>query len=330
MDVFSHSMSSTRIHKSSEEFIAAFSDAFGSPLDVGQSLPFPCAKPLRNHARITSDWRTWSSPFHGRSIRIDHDRIKSGKYYFAKGIGWTACGGVMGWNRSVGNIGILTNKAAKQEFKIADFLASLDIDVITPLAILDLEVPIYQDLANNSYQETLVTDLDQSPAVPSIFVYSSPHPDRVCDLFLMKNDDRASSLEKAYALMGCTHDNFMAIFASNLAKNVGRLHALGGHNYASSTHNIFVDGTLVDFEYCFLPTHGAIDPTLSKDTLVWQHKEILGWIETLSTLNALPDVESQHSVRLIQTFIEDYCAQSEGIERFEFLHFLREMVAREL
>lgn len=330
MDVFSHSISSARIQKSSEEFIEAFSEVYGSSLDLGQSLPFPCAKPLRDHACVTSDWRTWSSPFHGRSIRIDHDHIKSGRYYFAKGIGWTVCGGVMGWNRSVGNIGILTDKAATQEFKIADFLASLDLNVITPLAILDLEVPVYQDQTDNSLQKTIVLDLDQSPAAPAIFVYSSSHPDRVCDLFLMTNDDRASSLEEAYASMGCTHDNYMAIFTKNLAKNVGRLHALGGHNYASSTHNIFVDGTLVDFEYCFLPTHGAIDPALSQDTLVWQHKEILGWIETLSTLNALPDVNSQHSVKLIQIFIEDYCAQTEGIERFEFLHFLREMIAREL
>jgi hypothetical protein len=329
MDVFSHSMSTTRIQKTSEEFIEAFSEAFGSTLDVGQSLLFPCARPLRNHNCVESEWRTSSSPFHGRSIRIDHDQINSGRYHFAKGIGWTACGGVMGWNRSVGNIGILTKKAATQEFKIADILASLGLGVIAPLAILDLEVPVYRDQADNSYQEPLVLDLDQSPAEPSIFVYSSPHPDRVCDLFLMDNNERVSSLEEAYALMGCSHENYMAMFTKNLAKNVGRLHSLGGHNYASSTHNIFVDGTLVDFEYCFLPTHGAIDPVLSQDTLVWQHKEILGWIETLSTLNALPGVASQHSVTLIRTFIEDYCVQSEGIERFEFLHFLQQMIACE-
>ena len=138
------------------------------------------------------------------------------------------------------------------------------------------------------------------------------------------------SLEEAYALMGCGHENYMTTFTRNLAKNTGRLHALGGHNYASSTHNIFVDGTLVDFEYCFLPTHGAIDPALSKDTLVWQHKEVLGWIETLTTLNALPGVASQHPIELVQLFIGDYRARSDGIERFEFLHFIEEMIAREL
>lgn len=330
MDVFNHSISNTRIHKSSEAFIAAFSGACGKHLDVGQPLPFPCAKPLRNYDYGESDWRTSSSPFHGRSVRIDHDLIKSGQYYFAKGIGWTTCGGVLGWNPSVGNIGILTQKAATQEFKVANVLASHDLDVITPLAILSLDVPVYRNQTDYRFQEASVLDLDQSPARPSIFVYSSPHPDRVCDLFLMDNKKRTSSLEEAYALMGCTHECYMMTFTKNLAKNVGHLHALGGHNYASSTHNIFVNGTLVDFEYCFLPAHGAIDPALSQDTLAWQHKEILGWIETLSTLNALSGVAGQHSVMLIQTFLEDYCDQSEGIERFEFLHFLQEMIARKL
>jgi len=142
-------------------------------------------------------------------------------------------------------------------------------------------------------------------------------------------DERARerSLARAYELRSVSKQDFVESFCKNLATKVGLLHSQGGHNYASSPHNIYVDGTLVDFEYCHLPDIPAIDPALQTEAAAWQQKEILGWIDTLATLQAIPGVQKTISQwEVMRLFLDVYARQIGEDKCIEFVSFLRDRI----
>ena len=276
---------------------------------------------------ISSDsfgWEAFTSPFHGRSIQLKGPSFESNTNVFAKGVGWTLYpDGLFGWHPSLGNIGILTQKAALQECRIADALTNLGIDTINPIAVLGIQPPIFRSEGNPRQTEDMILDLDQTPAMPSVFLYAAPHPYRLCDLYLMEDTEREYALGQAYDLMQVPRQSFIEHFCMKLARSVGKLHSVGGHNYASSTHNIFLEGTLVDFEYCHLPELPAIESVLQSDTEVWQQKEILGWLDTLSVLLSLPGLaRTIHSRELILLFLTEYRRHVGDDQSNEFVCFL--------
>ena len=289
--------------KINTKFVKWFSDSFNHK---GKIL-FPALPTIGKSTSFDDRFSVLSSPFHGRSVQIDFKKKQEQKsFFFAKGIGWTILnGGFYGWHKSLGNLGILTEKAAFQEFKMSKLLTKHGLDVIQPIAVLESKPPMI--FKSKFANDNIVIDLDQSDAKPSIFLYSSTNEFRVCDLYLMDDNDRIKAFKNTYRILGCNKNNFIKLFSQKLARNVAKLHNLNGHNYASSPHNIFLDGTLVDFEYYHLPSLPAIDGALKKNHHIWKEKEILGWIDTLVTVEKISNstwkINNQES---LQIFLDEY------------------------
>ncbi len=202
------------------------------------------------------------SSIHGRSCYLGQCSL--GRHYFAKGVGWVYSAG---WQPDHGSFGIVPRWAAERERDIALRFAELGIVTIRPEAIIAHQIiPDANGGLPRKPQE--VPDLDGKPAMPCMYVYSTTSRWRLADLYYLTENQRQK-------LLG--DDNEQRHWLQRLLTQLGQssrlLHRAGGHDYSLSPHNVFCDGTRVDFEYSYLPEMPHPNPALNTDVLVWQDKE---------------------------------------------------------
>jgi hypothetical protein len=211
---------------------------------------------------------------HGRSCYLGMDNQKN--HYFAKGTGWNH---VFGWKPSFGSLGILPLWAAKRERDISLALQDTSIEVVTPISILQhKKIPEFgsTDIACNFIDADSISDLDGSPANPCVYIYSSKSRWRLADIFFFNEQERNEILFKDTTPL----DWFVQLIKS-ITASTATLHNLGGYDYSLSTHNVFIDGTRLDFEYVVLGTHPHPNKILNENTDMWRQKEIYG-LKTLA------------------------------------------------
>lgn len=202
------------------------------------------------------------SSIHGRSCYLG--QCPSGRHYFAKGVGWIHS---IGWEPGHGSMGIVPRWAAERERDFALRFSDIGISVVRPEAIIAHQV-IPDANGSSPRRPDEVPDLDGTPALPCMYVYSAPSRWRLADLFYLTEADRACV---------CGTGRGMESWFENLLSGLGRssrlLHAAGGHDYSLSPHNVFCDGTRVDFEYSYLPDMPHRNDTLNNNCEVWRDKE---------------------------------------------------------
>ena len=231
------------------------------------------SNPINDSYGILADMVEGAS-IHGRSCFLGMDEYKN--YYFAKGCGWNHA---FGWKPSFGSLGILPLWAGERERDISLVLRETSINVVTPIAIvLHKKIPQFGSNPNNSefIVADSIPDLDGSPANPCLFIYSSKSRWRLADLFYFSEQERHEIIFKDITPI----DWFVKIIRS-VSVSTGTLHKLGGYDYSLSTHNIFIDGTRLDFEYLVLNTHPHPNKVLNQDADTWRQKELYG-LKTLA------------------------------------------------
>lgn len=199
--------------------------------------------------------RVQSMAHHARSCYLGY--TEDGFHYFAKGIGWCLS---PGWHPDRGNTGVLAGWAARRERDIALGLSLEHIRVAEPVAIYSYDwLP---GLASSSrWPSAEVRDLDGSAAEPSLYIYRSRERFRMADLPVAARE-----------LIPTVRDRFPAILSS-LRDSVTKLHSLGGHDYSLSLHNVWADGSRVDFEYVVLGDKPHPVEQLNQNLASWQAKE---------------------------------------------------------
>jgi len=205
-----------------------------------------------------------SSSIHARSVYLGQDL--TGMHFFAKGTGWIQS---TDWNPKYPSIGILPKWAALREKNLAKYLASNNIKCTEPVAIIKhLVIPSLENLGGyiNSNE---IKDLDGSVAEPSIYIYKSHSRWRLADLPFIGIDAIKEHVSKSLGL-----NDWVLKLISDIASFTATLHNLGGHDYSLSLHNIFTDGTKVDFEYVYCPEIAHSIPALNEQIQEWQMKEV--------------------------------------------------------
>jgi hypothetical protein len=211
---------------------------------------------------------------HGRSCFLGMDGDNN--YYFAKGCGWNHS---FGWKPSFGNLGILPLWAGEREKEISLVLKETSINVVKPIAIeLHKKIPTFGSNTDNYkfIDAKSISDLDGNLANPCLYIYSSKSRWRLADLFYFSEYERHEILFKETSPI----DWFINIIKS-VSSSTGALHKMGGYDYSLSNHNIFIDGTRLDFEYLVLNTHPHPDKILNTDADTWRQKELYG-LKTLA------------------------------------------------
>jgi hypothetical protein len=246
-----------------------------------------------------------SRTIHGRSCYLGQD--VSGRHYFAKGIGWIYS---YGWEPCFGNSGILPRWAAERERDFAIRLAAMNVSVVQPVAIIaHREVPDAQ--GGPARQTAEVKDLDGQPAWPSMYIYSSAARWRLADLWYLSERER---LDICGGEEGCKQ--WLCDILTRLGESCGLLHAAGGHDYSLSAHNVFCDGTRVDFEYSYLSELPHPNTDLNTNREVWQDKERDGLRELAWQVAELLrlDVPVREVTRWWQVAYERACGQDLGCD----------------
>ena len=208
-----------------------------------------------------------TASIHGRSCYLGSDN--SGYHYFSKGIGWVLSDG---WKPELGSLGILPLWAAIREKEIATILRRIGLNVVEPVSIeIHSLIPYFSSNGTSTLNSNTVLDLDGTLANPSMYVYRSKSRWRLSDLFF---------LEKEYTdkLLGYYggKEKWLSWVISNLSHSVGLLHLYGGYDYSLSSHNVFIGGERLDFEYVVINELPHRDNILNQDSDVWIEKELYG------------------------------------------------------
>lgn len=205
-----------------------------------------------------------SSSIHGRSVYLGQDL--SGMHFFAKGAGWIQS---ELWSSNYPSIGILPKWAAMRERDVASYLLNQNMKCAQPVAIIrHLTIP--SESTKDGYLNSAeIIDLDGEPAEPSIYIYKSHSRWRLADLPFIDPVDLKGVLPIESKL-----NNWALELLSEIALLTAALHNIGGHDYSLSPHNIFVDGTKVDFEYVYCPKFPHRVGALNEQIKEWQLKEI--------------------------------------------------------
>jgi len=217
---------------------------------------------------LPKDWSlksiAYSNSIHCRSCYLG---FYNGRHYFAKGTGWIHSNG---WEPEHGNAGILTKRAADWEVKILTLIRTTKIKIVRPeLVRTFLEIP--KTIASSLRLANEVMDLDGTPANPSMYVYSSIARWRLADLFFIPKAKLVKSIFK-----NISPEEWLKNILQSLGKSCAILHFNGGHDYSLSTHNVFTDGTRVDFEHVFYKGLKHHIEVFNNDIETWQKKEIDG------------------------------------------------------
>lgn len=203
-----------------------------------------------------------SSLLHGRSCYLGQCPQEK-RHYFAKGIGWTH---VNGYAIENGLYGMLSSQEAQYDRQAAEYQNSISINVIRPEAIF-----LHRDIPGRDGHVILASQFDDDPllAKPCMYVYSSPSRWRIADLQFLYDSERAVIFQP-------NPKEYLRNLLNVLGQSVRMLHATGGHNWTLSSHNAFVDGTRVDFEYVKLPNVPHKDRATENETAVNKSKEMDG------------------------------------------------------
>jgi hypothetical protein len=252
-----------------------------------------------------SNSTAFTAAHHGRSVFLGEFQYgDSTCHVFAKGCGWSN-GLVQGWCPELGNLGLFNKAAAMHEVEVSIALNDINIRTITPMEVWEYD-SIPDAMGGKDRSPDSISDLYGNPACPSLFVYASSSKYRLCELPLLHERERLSVIgELLSKFRKSTIEDYLLRFAGVLGEFTGKLHSVGGHNYAASTHNVFLDGTLIDFEYVYLPKFPTQDPNINQRPDSWMDKELLGWWDTISSLKTyLPCAVGNGE--LISTFFNNY------------------------
>lgn len=210
-------------------------------------------------SEAVSTLRVQTMAHHARSVYLGHD--DDCFHYFAKGVGWCLA---PGWHFNLGSTGILPSWAAERERDMAFRLRAIGIECPEPIAIYR-----YQSIpAANRLECTpasAVADLDGSPARPALYVYRHRRRYRLADIPLAPPSLKAQLRQEYWVTLRRLRDSIL------------RLQAAGGHDYSLSLHNVWDDGSRVDFEYVHLGAFPHPNSQLSQRARDWQDKEWLGF-----------------------------------------------------
>jgi len=213
----------------------------------------------------TSHFQT--STIHGRSCYLGKDN--SGYHYFTKGIGWVLSDG---WKPELGSLGILPLWSAIRERKVATILKRIGLTVVEPVSIeIHSQIPYFCSNGTLSFNSNEVIDLDGSLANPSMYVYRSKSRWRLADLYFLEKN----YIENLLGYYG-GKEKWLASLITNLSHSVGLLHRNGGYDYSLSSHNVFVGGERLDFEYVVVNELPHRDLILNQDSKTWIEKELYG------------------------------------------------------
>lgn len=241
------------------------------PISVGLSLT---TTPLVRDYKINElgkNTMVQSMGHHGRSCYLGAD--DDGWHYFSKGVGW--CLG-SGWAPILGNTGILAKWAAIREKDISLRLIEFGMQISEPMAIWELNSILGPQ--GSIVDAKTVKDLDGSFAKPSIFVYRSKSRWRLADMMFVSRPEMPSGVEDYWAIV------------TRLFESVGTLHRQGGHDYSLSLHNIWIDGSRVDFEYVYLDSNPHSVEALNTNLDEWRRKEFFALREICFHLADIMDV----------------------------------------
>lgn len=270
-----------------------------------QGFPLPFFVDPANAKR--DDLFVHAAAHHGRSVFLwETDGEEKKRQLFAKGCGWTN-GVLPGWSPELGNLGIFNGKTALREVRVAQQLDALGLRVIEPIAVWNYDW-IPEAGTGREIPPSEILDLRGNPSEPALFVYASQQRYRVCELAMLSEEPRKGVIAELLASMEAqSPEEFLLAFAESLGTSVGLLHAAGGHNYAASPHNVFLDGTLLDFEYLFLPSEVTEDSNINARPESWMDKELLGWWETLRVLQLSLRSDLEIST-ILRVFFQEYSA----------------------
>jgi len=266
----------------------------------------------------------YTASHHGRSVCLgDFQYGDSTCYVFAKGCGWTN-GLFQGWCPELGNLGLFNKDAAIHEVEVSVALNNIGIRTIIPMEVWEYQ-SIPDAMGGKDRSPDSIHDLYGNPACPSLFVYASSSKYRICELPLLNEKERLSVIGELLSKFSkSTIEDYLLWFASVLGEFTGKLHSAGGHNYAASTHNVFVDGTLIDFEYVYLPDFSTQDPNINQRPESWMDKELLGWWDTISSLKTFLPCEVGN-VELITTFFNNYSSHGGKTNLDMYRYFIKSM-----
>jgi hypothetical protein len=207
-----------------------------------------------------------ASSIHGRSCYLGNSN--SDRHYFAKGTGYIH---TYGWDRALGSYGILPRWAAERERDMAYRITALGIKTVFPEAIvLHTRIP---DTDRSSFHDaSSIPDLNGKPALPCMYVYSAACRWRLADLYYLSERQRT-----AVCGSGKARISWFRNICRTLGEFSARLHRAGGHDYSLSSHNVFCDGTRVDFEYAWFPDMPhPVEAAINTNPEVWRDKELDG------------------------------------------------------
>lgn len=218
---------------------------------------------LKSFVRHTSPFvQATGSSIHGRSCYLG--QCSSGRFLFAKGVGWVHSAG---WQPDHGNSGIVPHWAAEHERDFTLRFTELGVATVRPEAIIAHQtIPDANGGSPRKPEE--VPDLDGKPAMPCMYVYSSTSRWRLADLYYLTECQRRHLLGN-----GRERREWLRHLLMTIGQSSRLLHQVGGNDYSLSPHNVFCDGTRVDFEYSYLPEMPHPNPALNTDASVWQAKE---------------------------------------------------------
>jgi len=202
------------------------------------------------------------SSIHGRSCYLG--QCPMGRHYFAKGIGWVYS---PGWEPDQGSFGIVPLWTAERERDYSLRLGEIGIKSVRPEAIIAHQI-VPDTNGSPARKPEEVPDLDGKPAMPCMYVYSTTSRWRLADLYYLTDLQRREIWGE-----GPSRNMWLKSLLSALGHSSRLLHIAGGHDYSLSPHNVFCDGTRVDFEYSYLPDMPHPNNALNKDCEVWQDKE---------------------------------------------------------
>lgn len=247
----------------------------GALSDINEKVSF------RDQLACNAPWRVSGGAIHRRSAYLGNGWDR--RHYFAKGIG---CIDKLGWSRDMGSTGILPKWAVIYERDMAIALNKIGIATVRPEAIL-LYKTIPSPDGTLMGAETII-DLDGTLAYPAQYIYSSSSRWRLADLFFMSECERQQ-------LLGVREDMlaWMKTTCDLLIEETDLLHQAGGHDHSLSAHQVFLDGSRVDFEYVWLPemNHPKNQDDFAKSVEDWQSKELDGLSEALWQIADLLRVE---------------------------------------
>lgn len=206
-----------------------------------------------------------TSSIHARSCYLGKDHQNN--QYFAKGIGWILADG---WTPSFGSTGILPLWAAERERNIAIHLAKIGLSVVQPVSIrIHKSVPSYGTKHSEQIDSESILDLDGSKAFPSMYIYRSRCRWRLADLPFLSSAHREQLFDKLGGV-----ERWLQGLITKLSQSVGVLHKNNGYDYSLSSHNIFLNGQRLDFEYAVIDEHPHRINELNNNQLEWREKEL--------------------------------------------------------